>query len=139
MKNNEELRIKLNEESEKNRKLKDENEKLKSELSNLKQKLEKNDAEIKDLKTKISNNEIEKQKYYLYEIMVISFISEDKKINEPFTCLATDIFVEVEKKLYEKYTHLKNANYIFKVNEKTILRFKTLKENEIKNKDKIHF
>jgi len=112
------------------KKLKDENELLKNQL-NIKE------NEIKDLKLKIQNNVINLPKYDLNEIIVVNFISQDSSINEGVKCLPTDLFAEVEEKLYKKYDNLRNTNNMFTVNEKPVLRFKKLCENGIKDEDKI--
>jgi len=41
----------------------------------------------------------------------------------------------VEKKLYKKYDDLRNTNNMFTVNARPVLRFKTMKENKIKDGD----
>ena len=110
--------------------LKKENEKLKYQL-NIKE------NEIKDLKLKIQNNIIDLPKYNLNEIMVVNFISQDSSVNEGMKCLSTDIFAEVEEKLYKKYDNLRNTNNMFTANAKPVLRFKKLCENGIKDGDKI--
>ena len=69
--------------------------------------------------------------------MVITFISQDSSVNEGMKCLSTDIFAEVEEKLYKKYDNLRNTNNMFTVNEKPVLRFKKLSEIGIKDGDKI--
>ena len=113
------------------KKLKDENEKLKYQL-NIKE------NEIKDLKLKIQNNIIiDRPKYDINDIMVVNFISQDSSVNEGMKCLSTDIFAEVEEKLYKKYDNLRNTNNMFTANAKPVLRFKKLCENGIKDGDKI--
>ena len=112
------------------KKLKDENELLKNQL-NIKE------NEIKDLKLKIQNNVINLPKYDLNEIIVVNFISQDSSINEGVKCLPTDLFAEVEEKLYKKYDNLRNTNNMFTANAKPVLRFKKLYENGIKDEDKI--
>ena len=69
--------------------------------------------------------------------MVINFISKDPTINEGIKCLSSDIFAEVEEKLYKKYDNLRNTNNMFTVNEKPVLRFRKICENGIKDGDKI--
>ena len=67
--------------------------------------------------------------------MVITFISQDSSVNEGMKCLSTDIFAEVEEKLYKKYDNLRNTNNMFTANAKPVLRFKTLSQNNIKDGD----
>ena len=111
--------------------------KLKDENAVLKYQLNIKDNEINELKLKIQNNEKDLPKYNLNEIMVITFISQDSSVNEGMKCLSTDIFAEVEEKLYKKYDNLRNTNNMFTANAKPVLRFKKLCENGIKDGDKI--
>ena len=56
---------------------------------------------------------IEKPKYNMDEIMVINFVSQDSTVNRGIKCLPTDIFAEVEEKLYQQIYLLKlKRNYI---------------------------
>ena len=111
---------------------------LVDEIVNLKYQLVIKDNEIKDLKLKIQNNNvIDLPKYNLNEIMVVTFMSQDSSVNEGMKCLSTDIFAEVEEKLYKKYDNLRNTNNMFAANAKPVLRFKKLCENGIKDGDKI--
>jgi len=112
------------------KKLKDENVKLKYQL-NIK------DNEINELKLKIQNNEVDLPKYNINDIMVVTFISQDSSVNEEMKCLPTDVFAEVEEKLYKKYDNLRNTNNMFTANAKPVLRFKKIYENGIKDGDKI--
>ena len=112
--------------------------KLNDEIEILKNQLNIKENEIKDLKINIENNVIiERPKYDINEIMVVTFISQDFSVNEAVKCLSTDLFAEVEEKLYKKYDNLRNTNNMFTVNEKPVLRFKKLCENGIKDGDKI--
>ena len=98
--------------------------KLKDENKNLKNQLNLKDKEIKDLQLKIQNNvKIDKPKYDIDDIMVVTFMSQDSTINEGMKCLSTDVFAEVEEKLYKKYDNLRNTNNMFTANAKPVLRF----------------
>ena len=108
--------------------LRDENNKLKYELSV-------KENEIKDLKNKIQNNPKIEKKFGSDEIMVVNFISMDSTVHYGIKCLPTDIFAEVEEKLYQKYDNLRNTNNMFNANDKLVLRFKTICENNIKDGD----
>ena len=115
-----------------------ENKKLKEENMNLKYQLILKENEIKDLQNKIQNNIIINQpKYNMNEIIVITFISTDSSVVEGIKCLPSDVFAEVEEKLYKKYDELRNTNNMFTVNAKPVLRFKKISENNIKDGDKI--
>ena len=65
----------------------------------------------------------------------IYFRSTELNINLGIKCLATDLFADVEERLNKKVNELRNTNNMYKVNEKFILRFKTLNENNIKDGD----
>ena len=71
------------------------------------------------------------------DIIVVTFISQDSSLQEGVKCLPTDVFAEVEEKLYKKYDNLRNTNNMFTANAKPILRFKKIYENGIKDGDKI--
>jgi len=86
-----------------------------------------------DLKNQLNIN----SKYNFEEYMVVTFISQDETVNKEIICLPSDIFADIEKELYEEYYKLAKTDNKFTVNEKPILRFKTLSENGIKNGDKI--
>ena len=104
---------------------------LKAENENLKNQLTNKNNEIKDLKSKI----IERPKYDINDIMVVNFVSLDLSVHYGIKCLPTDVFAEVEEKLYKIYDNLRNTNNMFTVNANPILRFKTLSENNIKDGD----
>ena len=112
--------------------------KLKDENAVLKYQLNIKDNEIQELKLKIPNNKIiDRPKYDINDMMVINFISQDSSVQEGVICLPTDVFAEVEEKLYKKYDNLRNTNNMFTANAKPVLRFKKICENGIKNGDKI--
>ena len=95
------------------------------------------DNEIKNLKLKlIPNNNIPQKKFNMDDIMIVYFQSFDKEMdNVSIKCLLSDTFAEVEEKLYKKYENFRNKNNIAICNGKTILRFKKLSENNIKDGD----
>ena len=70
-------------------------------------------------------------------IMIINFMSGDGVINCGIKCLKTDTFAEVEEKLYEKYEEYRGYNNVFLHSGSTVLRFRTIEENNIKDSDKI--
>ena len=69
--------------------------------------------------------------------MVVHFISGDGKINYGIQCLKTDIFAEVEEKLYQIYDEYRETNNIFIAKGNIVKRFKKICENNINNGDKI--
>ena len=133
--------------------LKIENENIKNENKNLKILLEKankkNINEINKLNQIIiqKENEIkelklqktEKKKIYMDDIMVINFASIDQSVRAGIPCLADDTFAEVEEKLYQTFDEFRNTNNVFLLKGNIILRFKKIKENNIKNGDTILF
>ena len=109
--------------------------KLRDEIILLTSKLNIKDNEINDLKNSIKNNKIEKPKFSMDDIMVVTFISTDSSVNIGIKCLATDVFAEVEEKLYKRFDDLRNTNNMFTVNARPVLRFKKMFENSIKDGD----
>ena len=57
----------------------------------------------------------------------------DQKIHYPIPCLSTDIFAEIEEKLYKEYPEYRETNNFFIANGKEILRFKSISDNNIGN------
>ena len=109
---------------------------LREENVSLKYKLTLKDNEIQDLKKKLQNNGIiEEQKVNYKDIIVITFISIDSTVHYGMKCLPTDVFAEVEEKLYKKFENLRNTNNTFTANAKPVLRFKKICENNIKDGD----
>ena len=105
--------------------------KLKDEINNLKNQLNIKNNEIKEIKNNI--NIKDEPKYNINDIIVITFNSSD--VNYGIKCLADETFAEVEEKLYKRYDNLRETNNMFTVNAKPILRFKKIKENNIKDGD----
>ena len=67
------------------------------------------------------------------KITCVYFTSTDQKINYPIACLKTDIFAEIEEKLYKEYPEYRETNNNFLVNGMQVLRFKTIEQNKIHN------
>ena len=99
-----------------------------NEINRLKQTI--NDLQLKLQKT-------DKTKIYMKDIMVINFLTADQTIRAGIPCLAEDTFAEVEEKLYQIYNEYRNTNNVFLFKGNTILRFKKIRENNIKNNDTI--
>ena len=113
---------------------------LREENASLKYKLTLKDNEIQDLKNKLQNSGIiEEPKVNYKDIIVITFISIDSTVHYGMKCLPTDVFAEVEEKLYKKFENLRNTNNTFMANAKPVLRFKKICENNIKDGDIIQF
>ena len=110
---------------------------LQDENKNLKNQLNLKENEINELKLKLKNANKKINLVNLDDVMVINFVSNNPPINQGIKCLETDTFAEVEEKLYKMYDELRNTNNMFNANGGTILRFKNLKENNIKDGDKV--
>ena len=150
-KENEELKLKLDISHKENNKLKEdlikankiisniqnnnETKNLKDEINKLKYELNMKENEIKDLNNKIKNSIQKEMKVDYNDIMVINFVSGDFSVNCGIKCLPTDIFAEVEEKLYKRFNNLRNTNNMFMANAKPILRFKKICENNIQDGD----
>ena len=88
--------------------------------------------QLKGLQPEISSTSSE-------ESMTIKFSSSDEKIKDyEIKCKESDTFVDIEKKIYKNFPQYKDEEPTFKLNEKKIKRFKTIKENEIKDNDVIN-
>ena len=66
-------------------------------------------------------------------MFALNFLSSDQKIHYAIPCLKKDLFVDVEKKLYEKFPKYKEKNYNFVFQGKVILRFKSVEENKLES------
>ena len=58
-------------------------------------------------------------------------ISIERKLNYSISCKSTDIFKDIEEKLYIEYPELKNKNLYFLANGNIINRYETLEKNKI--------
>lgn len=104
-------------------------------IESLKNEIKSKDKELNELKlnlNKINNNETN-EKFGRQQMMCVYFTSMDQKINFPVPCINTDIFAEVEEKLYKQYPEYRETNNNFIANGTQVLRFKTIAENKIGN------
>jgi seryl-tRNA synthetase len=131
---NENLRKELNSKAEDLNKTIEELNKLKAVLVIKKE-------EIDNLKTQMNNlrinNSIDNVKVDIKDIRTILFKSTDQKVEMPYSCRVSDIFVRIEEFLYNEYPEYKDLNTYFTVNGRQIKRFRTIQENKIKNLDVI--
>ena len=67
------------------------------------------------------------------KMMTIDFIFADKKMHYSVPCIDTDIFAEVEEKLYKQFPEYRETNNNFIANGEPVLRFKTIAQNKIGN------
>ena len=96
--------------------------------------------QINKLKLELQNekNKNNKKTIDINDILAITFISTDQKINKyPISCFKTDRFAEIEERLYQEFEEFRETNNTFIVNGTTVLRFKKMSENNIKNGDTI--
>jgi hypothetical protein len=96
--------------------------------------INKKEQELNDLKIKLKNIE-EKNKVYddSNKIKKVNFVITDKKLNYSVPCIDTDIFAEIEEKLYKTFPEYRETNNNFIVNGEPVLRFKTISQNNIRN------
>ena len=99
-----------------------------NQINSLMETIEKKDKQIKELKEQLKQNKFA-------EMKTIQFISSDMKVNYSTPCKGTETFSEIEDKLYNQYPEYRNGNNTFLFNGKIIQRFKTINENGIKNGD----
>ena len=66
-------------------------------------------------------------------ITCVQFTSMDEKINLTIPCVKTDIFAQIEEKLYKEYPEYRETNNYFLFKGKQILRFKSIEDNKIGN------
>ena len=83
-----------------------------------------NNVYINKNSNEITNEEME-------NIFTINFISIERKLNYNIPCKSTDIFKDIEKKLYIEYPEFKNKKLNFLANGNTINRNETLEKNKI--------
>ena len=132
---NEELKLKddtinkyINQINDLNKKLLDYEKNIKELNLQIKDKID----ELNRIKNKIDNDEF---KEILPEEKIISilFMSFDYKHYFSFPCKDSTLFVKMEEKFYEEFPEYKETDNYFLVNGNKVKRFKTLKENNIKN------
>ena len=103
-----------------------------NEINKLKEIINKKDKEINELKLQIPKKYVN-----MKDIMVINFLSTDQLIRCGIPCLSSDTFAEVEEKLYQQFDEFRNTNNVLLFKGNTILRFKKVIENNIRNGDTI--
>ena len=98
-------------------------------------KLRLKNKEIDELKKKLENldlnSNMSNQLFNRKQITCVYFTSIDQKINLPIPCIKTDIFAQIEEKLYKEYPEYRETNNFFLFNGKQILRFKSIEDNKI--------
>ena len=79
-----------------------------------------------DLKVKMEEDKDNK-------LINVTFQSSDSIINTTISSFENDKFNILEEKLYVEYEQYRDTNNVFLVSGNQVLRFKTLKENKIKD------
>ena len=104
-------------------------------IQNYKNIINQKEQELNNLKIQLQNNNISSNNslYNRSKMMAVNFISMDGKIHFAVPCIDSDIFAEVEEKLYKQFPEYRETNNSFLANGETVLRFKTIKENKIGN------
>jgi len=103
--------------------------------NDLLQSIIKKDKIIEDLKLKLSRFPFELSEGE--KLISIIFTSTDQKIHYSIICKNTDIFYNLELKLYQKYTELSEVENYFTVNGRRVNKTKNLEFNKIKDNDVI--
>ena len=143
------LEKRLREEEQKNKYLEEKNKKLENDIKKLKEENEKNlnsdlkqmqlletllkkDLEIEDLKKKLTRFPFILEEGE--ELMHINIVSTEFNIqNYSIICKSTDVFNQIENKLYEGFPKLKDEATYFIFDGKKINSNKTIIENGIKD------
>ena len=104
----------------------DENNLLKNRFGN--NTIEQNEDRIETSIIGLNNENLDDQ------IISVNFVSSDFQDikNYSIPCKITDTFIKLEEKLLENFPKLKDYEIYFKIDDQRILRYKTLKENNIK-------
>ena len=66
-------------------------------------------------------------------MMALNFESMEQKLHHAEPCINKDLFVDIEKKIYDKYPEYKETNNTFLFNGQPILRFKSVEENKLES------
>ena len=107
-----------------------------NEINYLKEIIKSKEKEIDFLNLQLKNIQNNNKLLVDFEnIIVINFVSTDNKINCGIKCLKTDIFAEVEEKLYQRYEEYRDTNNNFITKGKLVLRFKKISDNGINDGD----
>ena len=56
-------------------------------------------------------------------------------VNYSMACRTTDLFADLEERLYQDFPNYRNVDKVFMVNANRISRNKTMEQNNIKNND----
>ena len=76
-------------------------------------------------------------KFMKKNIITIKIVSFDQSVNFSISCNKNDNFVKIEELLYNSYPKYKDSENYFVCNGRKINKYRTLKENGIRNNDVI--
>ena len=93
--------------------------------------------QVEELQNKIMNSNDNNNINSNNNEIKIKFISSDHKIKTEIKCSPQDIFAKVEEKLYKIYPEFRETNNSFYANAMTIIKFKTIAENKLKDGDSV--
>ena len=106
-------------------------------IQSLKNIINQKEQELIKLRTELQNknNNSPNNKLILdrNQIMAVNFISMDQKVRFCVPCIDTDIFAEIEEKLYKQFPEYRETNNYFISQGKEVLRFKTIAQKNIGN------
>ena len=105
----------------------------KNKFNELSEKYKKFNFNINNNNSIITHEQIKNDK-----IISVIFTTIDEDILYSVICRTTDVFIDLEKKFYDKFTEYKTYDNYFCVNGKVIDKFKSLEENNINENDIIN-
>lgn len=103
-------------------------------IQELKESIKEKDQDLLFLKNQLGTLSKSNKKIRMYErddMLSVNFVCTDPKIEYAIPCVKNDIFAEVEEKLYKEFPECRETNNIFLYKNNTILRFKTISQNNI--------
>ena len=106
------------------------NNNFENEILDLVKELREKEREIKSLKSSFPFEIKQGEK-----LMSIIFVSVDQKVHHSFICKNTDIFINLEKLLYDIYPKISECENYFLVNGTKINKYQSLESNNIKDSD----
>ena len=104
-----------------------------NEINNDSDKLVKLYEKLEELKLKLSRYPYDLSEGE--ELISVIFTSTDQKIHQSIICKNTQKFCRLEEILYQAHPEYSDSDNYFCVNGNVVSKFKTLKENNIKDSD----
>ena len=138
--------LELKEKEKKFNKIEEEEKELEIKIMKLREKEKELNEKVIKLREKeimLSNESNKKEvedknnKFMKENIITIIIVSYDQSVNFSISCNKNDNFVKIEELLYESYPKYKDSENYFVCNGRKINKYRTLKENGIRNNDVI--